>query len=99
LPVRPGDVIANPPGAEALQIVDIGKDELRHLAVSDIGAVDIIDYPYIIDYPASGKIGGAPALKNGDLSTATYKAFGHSTTISMAKSPPRRLRTPGSDSR
>jgi uncharacterized cupin superfamily protein len=74
LPVRPGDLIANPAGAEAHQIVNTGKDELRYLAISDIGAVDIIDYP------DSGKVGAAAGVKNGDLSTATYKAFGRVTS-------------------
>jgi len=73
LPVRPGDLIANPPGTEAHQIVNTGKDELRYLAISDISAVDIIDYP------DSGKVGAAAGVKNGDLTTATYKAFGRVT--------------------
>jgi len=70
LPVRAGDLIANPAGTEAHQIVNTGKDELRYLAISDIGTVDVIDYP------DSGKMGVAAGVKNGDLSTATYKAFG-----------------------
>jgi len=73
VPVRPGDLIANPAGAEAHQIVSTGKDELRYLAISDMAAVDVIDYP------DSQKIGVAAGVKNGDLSTATYKAFGRVT--------------------
>jgi len=73
LPLRPGDLIANPAGAEAHQIVNTGRDELRYLAISEIGAGDIIDYP------DSGKMGAAAGVKNGDLSTATYKAFGRVT--------------------
>jgi uncharacterized cupin superfamily protein len=73
LPLRPGDLIANPAGAEAHQIVNTGRDELRYLAISEIGSVDIIDYP------DSGKMGAAAGVKNGDLSTATYKAFGRVT--------------------
>jgi uncharacterized cupin superfamily protein len=73
LPVRAGDLIANPPGAEAHQIVNTGKDELRYLAISDISAVDIIGYP------DSGKMGAAAGVKNGDLRTATYKALGRVT--------------------
>jgi len=72
-PVRAGDLIGNPAGAEAHQIVNTGRDELRYLAISEIGAVDIIDYP------DSGKMGAAAGVKNGDLSTATYKAFGRVT--------------------
>ncbi len=73
LPLRPGDLIANPAGAEAHQIVNTGREELRYLAISEIGSVDIIDYP------DSGKMGAAAGVKNGDLSTATYKAFGRVT--------------------
>ena len=72
MPLRPGDLIANPAGAEAHQIVNTGRDELRYLAISEIGSVDIIDYP------DSGKMAAA-GVKNGDLSTATYKAFGRVT--------------------
>ena len=50
-PIRAGDLIGNPPGAEAHQIVNTGTQELRYLAISDVGSVDIIDYP------DSGKIG------------------------------------------
>jgi uncharacterized cupin superfamily protein len=73
LPLRAGDLVANPAGAEAHQIVNTGTDELRYLAISDIGTVDVIDYP------DSGKMGVAAGVKNGDLSTATYKAFGRVT--------------------
>jgi uncharacterized cupin superfamily protein len=73
LPIRAGDLIANPAGAEAHQIVNTGEDELRYLAISDMAAVDVIDYP------DSNKMGVAAGVKNGDLSTATYKAFGRVT--------------------
>jgi uncharacterized cupin superfamily protein len=73
LPIRAGDLIANPAGAEAHQIVNTGREELRYLAISDIDTVDVIDYP------DSGKMGVAAGVKNGDLSTATYKAFGRVT--------------------
>jgi hypothetical protein len=33
----------------------------------------------VIDYPDSKKMGVAAGVKNGDLSTATYKAFGRVT--------------------
>jgi len=73
LPVRAGDLIAGPAGAEAHQIINTGKDELRYLAISDMNTVDVIDYP------DSQKMGVAAGVKNGDLSTATYKAFGRVT--------------------
>ena len=70
LPVRAGDLIANPAGAEAHQIVNTGASELRYLAISDVGAVDIIEYPN------SEKVAMAAGVRNADLSTATYKAIG-----------------------
>jgi uncharacterized cupin superfamily protein len=70
LPVRAGDLIANPAGAEAHQIVNTGASELRYLAISDVGTVDIIEYP------DSEKVAMAAGVKNADLSTATYKAVG-----------------------
>ena len=70
LPIRAGDLIACPPGAEAHQIVNTSQEELRYLAISDIDSVDVIDYP------DSGKMGVAAGVRNGDLSSATYKAFG-----------------------
>ncbi len=73
LAIRAGDLIANPAGAEAHQIVNTGREELRYLAISDIDSVDVIDYP------DSGKMGVAAGVKNADLSTATYKAFGRVT--------------------
>ncbi len=73
LPIRAGDLIANPAGTEAHQIVNTGREELRYLAISDIDTVDVIDYP------DSGKIGVAAGVKDGDLSTATCKAFGRVT--------------------
>ena len=33
----------------------------------------------VIDYPDSKKMGVAAGVKNGDLATATYKAFGRVT--------------------
>ncbi|HET6221200.1 MAG TPA: cupin domain-containing protein [Dongiaceae bacterium] len=68
--VRAGDLIASPAGAEAHQIINTGASELRYLAISDIGTVDIIEYP------DSGKVGMAAGVKDGDLSSASYKAMG-----------------------
>ena len=73
LPVRAGDLIANPAGAEAHQLVNTGASELRYLALSDIATVDIIEYP------DSGKVGMAAGVKDGDLKSATYKAMGRVT--------------------
>lgn len=73
LPVRPGDVIANPAGAEAHQTINVGSEELRYLAISDIGTVDVIEYP------DSGKVAVGAGVKNADLSTATYKSLGRLT--------------------
>ena len=73
LPVRAGDLIAGPAGAEAHQIVNSGTGDLRYLALSDMASVDVIDYP------DSGKMGVAAGVKNGDLSTATFKALGRVT--------------------
>lgn len=52
-PIRPGDVIAFPPGGKeaAHQITNTGADELRYLAVSTKLS------PEIADYPDSGKFG------------------------------------------
>lgn len=46
---------------------------MRYPAVSEIGSVDIIDYPY------SGKIAAAAGVRNADLSTATVKVMGRVT--------------------
>ncbi len=52
-PIRPGDVIACPPGGRetAHQIVNTGATELRYLAVSTKLS------PEIAEYPDSGKFG------------------------------------------
>lgn len=73
LPVRAGDLIANPAGGEAHQIANTGTSELRYLAISDVVTMDIIEYP------DSGKVAAAAGVKNGDPSTASYKALGRIT--------------------
>jgi len=52
-PVRPGDVIACPPGGQdkAHQIVNTGDTEMRYLAVSTKLS------PEVAEYPDSGKFG------------------------------------------
>jgi uncharacterized cupin superfamily protein len=72
-PVRAGDLIASPAGAEAHQIVNTGGSELRYLAISNIATVDIIEYP------DSGKVAMAAGVKDGDLKSASYRAVGRVT--------------------
>lgn len=52
-PVRPGDVIACPPGGPevAHQLINTGTTDLRYLAVSTKEEVEIVEYP------DSGKVG------------------------------------------
>ena len=71
--MRAGDLIACQAGAEAHQIINTGTSELRYLAFSDVGTVDIIEYP------DSGKVAMAAGVKGGDLSSASYKALGRVT--------------------
>jgi uncharacterized cupin superfamily protein len=73
LPVRAGDIIAAPAGKEAHQIVNTSAEELRFLAFSTIGEVDVVDYP------DSGKVGIGAGIKNADFTTATFKALGRIT--------------------
>ena len=63
LAVRAGDLIAS----------NTGASELRYLAISDVNTVDIIEYP------DSGKVGMAAGVKDGNLSSASYKAMGRVT--------------------
>ena len=70
LPLRAGDLIAAPAGKEAHQVVNTSSDELRFLAFSTIGEVDVVEYP------DSGKVAVAAGIKNADFMTATYKALG-----------------------
>ena len=69
-PVRAGDLIAAPAGAEAQQIVNSSNGELRYLTFSTLGAVDIVECP---DF---GKMAAAAGIRNADFSTATYKTMG-----------------------
>jgi uncharacterized cupin superfamily protein len=70
LPVRAGDLIAAPAGAEPHQIVNTSAKDLRYLAFSTIGSVDICEYP------DSGKMAAAAGIRNADFTTATFKAMG-----------------------
>lgn len=69
-PIRAGDLIAAPAGAEAHQIVNTSNAELRYLALSTIGEADIIEYP------DSGKVSAAAGVKNADFKTATVVLMG-----------------------
>jgi len=69
-PLRSGDFVGAPAGGEAHQIVNTGADELRYLAFSTVGSVDVVDYP------DSGKIAVAAGVKNADFKTATYAKVG-----------------------
>jgi uncharacterized cupin superfamily protein len=69
-PVRTGDLVGAPAGTEAHQLVNTGSEDLRYLAVSTLGSVDICDYP------ESGKVAMAAGIRNADLATATYKGLG-----------------------
>lgn len=69
-PVKAGDLIASPAGAEPHQIVNTSGKDIKYLGFSTIGAVDICEYP------DSGKIAAAAGIKNADFTTATFKAMG-----------------------
>ena len=69
-PLRAGDFVGAPAGGEAHQIINTGADDLRYLAFSTIGSVDVVDYP------DSGKIAVAAGIKNADFKTATYAKVG-----------------------
>jgi uncharacterized cupin superfamily protein len=47
LPIRPGDVIACPPGGKevAHQIINTGTEEMRYLAVSTMVTPEAVEYP------------------------------------------------------
>jgi uncharacterized cupin superfamily protein len=69
-PLRDGDFVGAPAGGEAHQIINTGREDLRYLAFSTMGSVDLVDYP------DSGKIAVAAGVKNADFKTATYAKVG-----------------------
>ena len=66
-PIRAGTLIASPAGGEPHQIINTSQGELRYLAFSTIGEVDLLEYP------DSAKVAGAAGIKNADFKTATIK--------------------------
>jgi len=73
MPLRAGDIVGAPAGSQAHQIINNGPEDLRYLGISNLGSVDIVEYP------DSGKIGAAAGIKNADFKTATYAALGRLT--------------------
>ena len=69
-PIKAGDLIAAPAGAEPHQIVNTSDGELKFLAFSTIGEVDVVEYP------DTGKVAAAAGIKNADFRTATFKGLG-----------------------
>jgi uncharacterized cupin superfamily protein len=69
-PVKAGDLVAAPAGGEAHQLINTGNEDLRYLAISTIGSVDVLEYP------DSGKVSMAAGIKNADFKTATYVGIG-----------------------
>ena len=65
--IRAGSPITSPAGGEPHQIVNTSQAELRYLAFSTIGEVDLLEYPY------SAKVAGAAGIKNADFKTASIK--------------------------
>ena len=70
VPVRSGDIVAAPAGTQAHQLINTGSDDLRYLGISNVGGVDVVDYP------DSTKIAVAAGVKNADFKTATYVGLG-----------------------
>jgi uncharacterized cupin superfamily protein len=69
-PLRAGDLVSAPAGAEPHQIINNGSAELRYLGISTMSSVDVVEYP------DSKKIGVAAGVKNADFKTATYAGMG-----------------------
>ena len=71
-PVRPGDLIACPPGGPdvAHQIINTGEGEMRYLAVSTKLS------PEVAEYPDSGKFGLLAELADGKGGSRTFYHIG-----------------------
>jgi uncharacterized cupin superfamily protein len=72
-PLKAGDLVSAPAGAEPHQIINSGSGELRYLGISSTTGTEVVEYP------DSGKIGVVAGVKNGDIKTATYRGLGHMT--------------------
>jgi uncharacterized cupin superfamily protein len=70
--VRPGDLIACPPGGPdvAHQIINTGEGEMRYLAVSTKLA------PEVAEYPDSGKFGLLADLADGEGASRRFLHIG-----------------------
>ena len=70
LPVKPGDIIACPPGGPqtAHQIINTGTAQMRYLAISTMADVEVCEYP------DSGKFG---AFASGTQETSGMARFRH----------------------
>jgi uncharacterized cupin superfamily protein len=68
--VKAGDLIAAPAGTKAHQLINTGNGELRYLGISSATATEVVEYP------DSGKIGVVAGVKDGDFTTASYRAMG-----------------------
>jgi len=64
--VRSGDLLGAPAGKTAHQLVNEGAEDLRYLAFSTKGSVDVVEYP------DSKKYAVAAGVKNGDFRTASF---------------------------
>jgi uncharacterized cupin superfamily protein len=63
---RQGDVLGAPAGEAAHQLVNTGTEDLRYLAISTNGSVDVVEYP------DSKKFAVAAGVQNGDFKTASF---------------------------
>lgn len=70
LPVRAGDIVAAPAGANAHQLINTGTQDLRYLGISNMAGAEVVDYP------DSKKVGVTAGMKGGDFKTATFLGMG-----------------------
>jgi uncharacterized cupin superfamily protein len=72
-PVKAGDLVSAPAGSEPHQIINTGSGELRYLGISSTTGTEVVEYP------DSGKVGVVSGVKNGDITSATYRGLGRMT--------------------
>jgi uncharacterized cupin superfamily protein len=70
LPIRAGDVIGAAAGTSPHQIINSGAEDLRYLAVSTMGGVDVVEYP------DSRKFAVAAGIRKSDFKTASFVHIG-----------------------